>query len=87
MKIIWLSCIWTTFCSKHFSIKASGRLIDWLVVFNIILNTQKDDFFLRALRLPPLVKLTVIYTCSHCMLKMKHHKSKINHLSFITRKN
>ena len=24
--------------------------------------------------LPPLVKLAVIYTCSHCMLKMKHHK-------------
>jgi hypothetical protein len=27
-------------CPKHFSIKASGRLIDWLVVFNIIFNTQ-----------------------------------------------
>jgi hypothetical protein len=40
MKLIWLSCTWK-FCSpKHFSIKASGRLIDWLVVFNIIFNTQ-----------------------------------------------
>ena len=40
MNIIWLSCTWTKFCPKHFSIKASGRLIDWLVVFNIIFNTQ-----------------------------------------------
>jgi hypothetical protein len=40
MKIIWLSCTWKCFSPKHFSIKASGRLIDWLVVFNIIFNTQ-----------------------------------------------
>ena len=40
MKIIWLSSTWTKFCPKHFSIKVPGRLIDWLVVFNIIFNTQ-----------------------------------------------
>ena len=40
MKIIWLCCTWTKFCPKHFSIKVSGRLIDWLVVSNSIFNTQ-----------------------------------------------
>jgi hypothetical protein len=44
----------------------------YLMWYSLSVTRRRTIFYSG---LPPLVKPTVIYTCSHCMLKMKHHKS------------